>query len=349
MGTSINDIAKIAGVDKSTVSRSLNDSPVVAKKTKKKVKEIAEKLNFEFNANARALNMKQAETIGIIYPEDVDEYDRGLYHVLLLNDIRTTFEKEGLDTIVTFCKNRFTGESNIKKLINKNKIDGLLMVCSDIPQDDWDYIKKKNFPVVFLHYRPNINILNEATFISTDNFYGGRISAEHLVSLGHKKILCLIDLEKNVEYEERLEGYLSYFKSVGIPVDERFIIKGKSSAESGYNMILENINLLKEVTAVCVLCNEFMAMGALKALQELGYKVPQNISLMVYDDTPVGQYTVPELTTIHQPKEKISLMAVEQLIKTIKDKYENKTPNKIEPIKKLVKPTLVERNSCKKI
>ena len=246
MRVTISDIAKIAGVNKSTVSRSLNDSPLVAEATKLRIKKIAEDLNFEFNASARSLNTKRTDTIGIIYPEDVEEFEEGVYHTSLLTDIRSSFEKEGFDTIVTYPKNRFTGESNIKKLISRRKIDGFLLICSEIPQEDWDYIKKIDFPVVFLHYKPSERILNEASFISTDNFYGGRISAEYLVSLGHKKILCLVDVVKNVEYVERLEGYMSYFKSSGIPVDERFIVKGKISAEGGYRLVLENQDLLKE-------------------------------------------------------------------------------------------------------
>ena len=349
MRVTISDIAKIAGVNKSTVSRSLNDSPLVAEKTKLRIKKIAEELNFEFNASARSLNTNRTDTIGIIYPEEIEAFEEGVYHMALLGDIRSTFEKEGFDTIVTFPKNRFTGESNIRKLISRRKIDGFLIICSDIPQEDWDYIKQLGFPVVFLHYKPSINILNEASFVSTDNFYGGRISAEYLVGLGHKKVMCFTDVVTNVEYVERLDGYISYFKSSGIPVDERFIIKGRTSAEGGYRLVMENKELLKEVTALCVLCSDFTAMGALKALHELGYKVPDDISLMGYDDMPIGKYTVPELCTIHQPREEISEIAVKHLVKIVKCSYESKKPSKVEPFKKLIKPILVERKSCRRL
>ncbi len=349
VGVTINDIAKIAGVNKSTVSRSLNDSHLVAEETKNRIKKIAEDLNFEFNASARSLNTKRTDTIGVIYPGEIEQFEEGVYHISLLSDIRSIFEKEGFDTIVTFPKNRFTGESNIKKLISRKKIDGLLIICSDIVQEDWDYIKKNNFPVVFLHYKPNIDILNQASFVSTDNFYGGRTAAEYLLSLGHKNILCFVDMVKNIEYVERLEGYMSYFRSAGISVDENLVIKGESSAEYGYKFIIENRKMLKDVTAVCVLCSDFMAMGVLKGLSELGYRVPEDISLIGYDDNPLGIYTIPALTTIHQPREEISSIATKQLIKFVRNKYEDEELEEFEPFKKLVKPTLVERKSCRRL
>ena len=349
MRVTISDIAKIAGVNKSTVSRSLNDSPLVAEETKLRIKKIAENLNFEFNASARSLNTNRTDTIGIIYPEDVEEFEEGVYHMSLLTDIRSSFEKEGFDTIVTYPRNRFTGESNIKKLISRRKVDGFLLICSEIQQEDWEYIKKIDFPAVFLHYKPSESILNEASFISTDNFYGGRISAEYLVGLGHKKVMCLVDTVTNVEYVERLEGYISYFKTAGIPVDERFIVEGKTSAENGYRLVFENQDLLKEVTALCVLCSDLMAMGALKALQDLGFKVPDDISLLGYDDMPIGKYMVPELSTIHQPRKEIATLAIKQLIKFVKNSYEKKKSRKVEPFKQLIKPTLVERKSCRRL
>lgn len=350
MSIKIDDIARIVGVNKSTVSRSLNDSPLVSEKTKAKIKKIAREFDFEFNSNARILNTKRTETIGIIYPEEIEDFNVSLYHSSLLSDIRSVFEKEGYDTLITFPRNRYSGRSNIKKLIGAKKVDGLLIICPDIVQQDWEYIRNTGFPVIFLHYKPNLNIIDEVSFISSDNFTGGRMSAEYLVKLGHRKILCLNDLDTNMEYSERMEGYKDYFKSAGIKINNKYILNGRASGDFGYRLILDNVELLKEVTAVSVLGSDLMAMGTLKALFELGYKVPDDISVIGYDDSPVGNYTIPELTTIHQPREAISKLAVSELIKMSKRKLEKSKKLPVEKhFKKLVKPKIVVRKSCKKL
>ena len=108
MAITIKDVAKIAGVSISTVSRSLNDRPLVSLKTKERVKKVAEELKFEINASARTMITKRTDTIGIIYPEEIKDFNFSLYHASLLNNLRDVLEKEDLDSIVTFHENKYT-------------------------------------------------------------------------------------------------------------------------------------------------------------------------------------------------------------------------------------------------
>ena len=346
MSVTIKDIAKIAGVSHSTVSRSLNDSPLISEKTKKRIKQIADDLDFQFNANARSLNTKRTGTIGIIYPEHMDEFKVNLYHSSLLSDIRYSLERESLDSIVTFPKNRFTKESNIKKLINQKKIDGLIIICEEISQNDFDFIKQTKIPSVFLHYVPMIGSEESIDLITTDHHYGGKLATEYLIKLGHRKILCLTAnyLSGGQEFFQRTEGYKEALAANGIEVDEKFIISGNFTFESTYEILMKNKDLLKDITAIFAQ-NDLMAMGAISALNDAGYRVPEDISVIGYDDSEMCLYFKPKITTIHQPREELSKLACEHLIKVLNKR--NEADEKF--INKRIKPVLVERDSVRAV
>lgn len=339
VSVTIRDIARIAGVSHSTVSRSLNDSPLISEKTKKRIKKIAKELNFEFNANAQSLNTKKTGTIGIIYPEQMDEFRVSLYHSFLLNDIRYSLETESLDSIVAFPQNRFTKESNIQKLISRKKIDGLMIAYSDINHDDWNYIKQSGIPHVFLHYTPKLEIMDEVDLIATDHLEGGLLATNHLIQLGHRKIMCLSADMDEEEFLQRTNGYKIALEQNSLEMDEKFIFTGDFSFQSGYKLIKENAAMVRKITAIFAQ-SDLMALGAIKALAELNLKVPQDIAVVGYDDVEVGTYFAPTLTTIHQPRETIARVACERLIQLLNDEETNSYS------KTMIKPRLVIRQSC---
>ena len=150
----IKDIARIVGVSHSTVSRSLNDSPLISEETKQLITSVAKKHNFDFNANARGLSSRRTGSVGIIFPDFFAEYRNSLYLELLMNDLRRCLESHSLDSIVMFPFNHSTGISNIKKLIRQKKVDGLLIVLPDINPLDWSHMKQSGIPFVLLHVKP---------------------------------------------------------------------------------------------------------------------------------------------------------------------------------------------------
>lgn len=337
--TTIRDIAEIAGVSHSTVSRSLNDSPLISEKTKTKIKAIAKELDFQFNFSAQSLNTSKTGTIGIICPEQTAEVRMSLYLTSLLNDIRSSLEKEFIDSIVSFPKNRFTGESNIKKLISRKKVDGLMVIHSDIDSEDWNYIKDSKIPCIFLHYMPKLEMKSEVDFVSTDHFIGGILATSHLIQLGHQRIMCLTGNQIEEEVRQRVSGYLSVFKQNELTVDWKLILKGDFSFESGYEIINQNIDIVKTVTAIFAQ-SDLMALGAIKALKELGIKVPQDIAVIGYDDLDIALYFSPLLTTVRQPREEIAKIGCERLIKLLNGKQSPSYESKI------VQPRLIIRETC---
>jgi LacI family transcriptional regulator len=341
MSCTIKDIARLAGVSHSTVSRCLNDSPLVSEKTKEKIKKIAEELHFEFNSNARYLSTKKTGTVAVIFPEASNEKFMFSYYLsVMMYDIQAFFEKSSIDCLITTSRNRHTGESNIMKIINKKKVDGLIIVHPDISQDILKKIDHTGIPYVFLHYKPVFKNIENYNYVTTDHFKGGYIATGHLLKNGLKKIITVsIDthITGDIQFEERTEGYRKALKEFGIR-DER-IIPGKANFQFGFDLVKNNFDSIKGADAIFAQA-DVIALGLMKALSEKNIRVPDDISIIGYDDLEIGNIVNPGLTTVHQPVDEQVFYGCSRLIELMGNKNVN---NRLQVI---FEPKLIVRKSC---
>lgn len=341
----IKDIAKIAGVSHSTVSRSLNDSSEISEKTKERIKKIAEELGFEFNNNARSLSTKKTGTIGIIFDKGFDQENASLFFSKLLKELRYSLERASFDAIIDFRANPFTGKNNIKKLINGNKIDGFIIVDEYIEEEDLKFIKEKKVPTVFVHNRPAYQKKYKLDYVMTDHYKGGYLATQYLINMGHKQIITFTHKIYNKEYsefEERTKGFVKAMEENNLKISEKEIIRDEISFEYGREKIKELIKKKKKFTAVYAQ-TDLLALGIIRGLRELNIKVPEEVSVIGYDNIEFGKFSEPELTTINQPTAKLA----EEAVKLLTEKFDKKY-NEIER-KIIIEPNLVLRNSIKKI
>ncbi|MCX7708831.1 MAG: LacI family transcriptional regulator [Clostridia bacterium] len=337
MAVTIKDIAKIAGVNHSTVSRSLNDSPLISAETKERIKRIAEELGFEFNSNARGLSTKKTGTIGLVYPEGFENFNTNLFFSSIQRHVRQTVEREDYDVIVTFPKNRYTGGDNIQKLISRKKVDGLIIVHPDIEDQDLKYLTDTGIPFVFLHKKPASDLGKNIDFYCTDHFKGGYLAAKHLLNAGRKRILCIsYDID---EFHMRTEGYKKALEEQRIPYDEKLVFYGDCSFESAFEAINNHMDIVKTVDGIFAQ-SDLMAYGAIEALRKNHIEVPEHVAVVGYDDIELGALLSPKLTTIHQPREELVVMACQRLIELIRE------DQKAGGTEKVLEPFLVIRESC---
>ena len=336
----IKDLAKIAGVSHSTVSRSLNDSPLISKETKERIKKLAREHHFDLNASARSLSTRRTGTVGIICSEVYDAQRNSLYIAQLLDLIRINLDAAAYDSIITFPENKKTGESNIRRLITQKKVDGLLLLIPELAEEDRELIERYSLPHIFLHFKHR-HFDGPAEYIYSDHFRGGYLAGEHLLRSGRNRIVTMTEDLTKIEYYDRTEGFLAALDDHGIEPAENHILYGEVSFQYGFQAVIDNKTILSRVDGIFAQA-DIVALGAIEALRELGYRVPKDIGVIGYDDILLGELFRPRLTTVHQPKEQQANLGVKRLLEIIGDG----DPPAGTPLRKIVEPVLVVRDSC---
>lgn len=333
----IKDIAEIAGVSFSTVSRCLNDSDLVAEKTKRRVNKIASDLGFEFNAGARSMITSRVGTVGIILPEQYTEINVNVYHGMLMNQLRSSLEKADVDLIVSYENNHYTRQNNIVRLVTRNKVDGLIVLVEDLSPVSLEFLTSKAVPFVCIHYPPGEKLKGQDV-ISTDHEAGGRLVAEHLLEQGRKSFAILAMNKDHLEFQLRERGFCSTIEQAGYEV-KRFYCH--STFESARELVAAEIDEFKRYDALFG-SNDLMALGAMRSLKEGGVSVPRDIAVVGYDDSEFGRYNNPSLTSIHQPREELAHFSCDRLF------YQMEKQKKGEDILKkriTIQPVLIHRES----
>ena len=315
MAVTIKDIAKIAGVTHSTVSRCLNDRPGVSDAMRLKIKQIAQDLEFEFNANARGLNTSKTGTIGVIVNEDDADGQPHIFTNTFLRHIRQQLEEHDLDTLTTFSHNNFSGKDNILKLVNRRKVDGLIILSNNIGIDSIRFLHENRFPFIYAHQVPP-ETAEAVNAVYCDHFRGGYLAAKHLLDRGHKRLLCLARRDNRAEFRLRTEGFMSALAEAGIPFDETDIVPVEGFLHSGPGIIELIQPLLKNHDAVFA-HTDLIALVVMKELLKLGYRIPDDVAIAGYDNIELCSFFEPNLTTIAQPAKKISIQTCNSLIKIL--------------------------------
>lgn len=336
----IKDIAKLAGVSHSTVSRALNDSPLVGEATRERIRVIADQTGFEFHEGARRLKNRKTGIVGLVYAAGLNNFRSSLYVNELFRDVRHELEKANLDALVVEAYDATTGMSNIARLIRQDKVDGFLIVHPSIRSEDLELIESHGLAMVRIHIISG-GLQREGTdFFCTDHVEGGRLAAVRLLEAGCRTfgVGAMYDGKKS-EFSDRILGFLTELESVGIPSGHITIRECGDDYAAGYQFYTENRKNLGAIDGV-FLPADIVAFGFLNALRESGIRVPDEIKIVAYDDSPISIISIPNLTTIHQPREQLSRMACERMRTLLFD-------NKVVPAEGVfVPPTLVVRESC---
>ena len=326
----LRDVARAAGVSMATVSRSLNDSTLIPEKTRRRIRTIADQLGFEFNAHARSLITRKVGTIGIILPPDFDRFGVNLYHGTLHNALRSVLECNDLDLIVAFLTNHFSGTNNVRKLVSRQKVDGLIIVQPVFERELIEFLRSKGIPFVFSHYPPPADCPDDLDLIYPDNEQGGMLAARHMVAIGRRRILCVgarTDRPHHREWDLRLGGVRKGLAEAGIDLKEDDLLRGDMTMESGYDLVKAALGSPRgtgkggrrdERYDGIIALNDLMAIGAINAIRDTGLRIPQDVAVVGYDDTDLAACMRPSLTTIHQPREELSLVTCERLLELIK-------------------------------
>lgn len=334
MTCTLKDIAKISGMSVSTVSRALNDSPLIKENTKVKIKKIAESMNFEFNTNARSLIKSKTNTIGIIFANNYYNFRTKTFYSILERHLVDYIEKNGYEAIIQTAANSYTGTSNIKKIVNGQKVDALIVATRDITEEDLEILENSKIPFSFLYY-PTVKkkFLKQTFYI--DNIKSGALAAKFFYEKGLKNILTITkETEIETNYLDRTKGFLEEAKKFNLNISLSY---SGVTFEEGYNFAINNIEYLKKFEGI--FCQQdYGALGIIKALNEFQIDIPTQISIVGHDNfEDIIQMFSPKLTTIKQPFQEICINSINYLLNQINEKDFT--------IKRTFKASIIERES----
>lgn len=305
MSITIKDIAKLAGVSHATVSRALNDSPLISDKTKDRIKKIAKDSNYIPNYSAKSLKLDKSYNIGVFL--SAFEGTSPSFFYSSIKGVNRLMKERNYNLVVKAIDD-LNGDYSI---VNSKHYDGILVVSQKIQDDEFiKYIGALNIPVVVLNRKINIE---GTTCVYSEDRDGAYQAVKYLTNQGHKRIGLIKGKEGFLNSSERLEGYKLAMNEASLTVDKKLIASGKFDVISGYkgmNKILDNNT---ELPTAMFCSNDEMAFGAIKAIIEKGLRVPEDISVVGFDDIEMCKYITPELTTVRREISKIAYSGTEIL------------------------------------
>src|SRR5690606_10482358 len=329
----IRDVARRAGVSVSTVSHVINGTRVVLPETKSRVLEAMQALNYTPNRLARSLRNRQTATIGVLLPNSANPY---FAEVLL--GIETACFDLGYNVIIGNAIDDPEREQLYLKVLLSRQVDGVILISTGAYQESLELLRAYNTPFVLVD---RASMLPDSDEIVTDNYVGGALATRYLLDLGHTRIGCITVPSTLTPSADRVTGYYDTLRSAGITPDPALILAGDFQPESGYAACQKLLRLKDPPTAIFA-CNDLMAIGALRAIHEAGASVPDDISLVGYDDIPLASFIVSTLTTVAQPSRELGQMAVRRLVQRLQ--------NPELPAERSVLPvSLVVRDSCRSL
>lgn len=323
---SIDQVAELAYVSRSVVSRVLNDHPNVSDEARERVLEIVEKHDYRPSSVARGLATSRNYEIGILSPRRCDEaLGNGFWSLLHLGIFEECIKKGYFVTLSPISTDK---EAEINEhILDDKRLDGYLLLTQEVTDFVINKLHERDIPMVLVGHDERDHDLNS---IDVNNFAGTYKSTNHLVELGHKKIGAIMASPKMKESADRIEGYKQALNDAGISVCEDDIAMGNYSQKHGFDTIKRWIEKQKDLSAV-VCMSDTLAMGALLALNQEGISVPDDFSVVGFDDLPFAQYTIPPLTTIKQPIYEKGQHAAKLLVRQIENKNDPIVHKNLEP------------------
>jgi LacI family transcriptional regulator, repressor for deo operon, udp, cdd, tsx, nupC, and nupG len=322
----IYDVARLAGVSTATVSRALNGIGQIAPATRAAIEAAVEQLGYRPNTVARSLVTKSTQTIALLLPDITNPF-----YAALVSGIEQHALARGYTMLLCTTEGDAEREEQYLSLLRAKQVDGALVDGLRLPPERIARFVGDGFPIVCLDRDIESNAI---PLVQVDNRLGGRLATEHLIRLGHRRIAHVTGARELGISEERLAGYRG---ALADDVDEQLVVDGEFTEESGHTAMLGLLERRPDLTAVFA-ANDLSALGVLSALSTSGRRVPDDVSVVGFDDLRLSAFTSPPLTTIQQPAIEIGQRATELLIDLTHGKS---TPE----VRHLLEPRLVVRGS----
>jgi LacI family transcriptional regulator len=333
-GVTIEEIARLADVSRSTVSRVLNNHPSVRPHVRERVLEVMRAQEYTPNAAARSLASSRSRVLSVVIPRSAAQIFTDSFFALALQGISEACVGAGYFVMLSMVTAEHE-ESFYNQVLRGQHFDGMIMLSSDIDDPLLPRLIRDRLPLVLIGQHP---YLEGIVSVDVENREGARLAVEHLIGLGHRRIATICGPLVMTAGLARRDGYKQALLAAGIPISADLQAEGDFTQEGGYAAMQRLLALGSRPSAVFV-ASDTMAMGALRALSEAGLRVPADMAVVSFDDLPAAAYANPPLTTVRQPISELGATAVRVLIEQIESA--DTAPSLVR-----LPTTLVVRASC---
>ncbi len=328
----IDDIAKAAYVSRSVVSRVINNRPNVSPQARARVKEVIKRFGYAPSSAARSLAMDKTHEISILAPRLKNHVFANAFWSLTFLGLSEACIRRGYFASLNVISSELD-QSLKHRILKGHSMDGYVLIGYEVAAEAVDVVQQMDKPMVILgHDVENAHLPS----VDVDNVDGAYKATRYLIELGHRRIGLIAGRMEAQEARDRVNGFNMALQDHELEADKTLIYPGEFSQRGGYRC-MQRLLLRRPSAVLCT--SDAQAMGALLAIYESGLRVPQDISVVGYDDLPSARFTIPPLTTMRQPIYSMGKHASDMLIDLIEGKQEESTRH-------MLQPTLIERESC---
>ncbi|MCG8512740.1 MAG: LacI family transcriptional regulator [Halanaerobiales bacterium] len=330
MPLTLKDIAKIAGVAESTVSRAINNKPGVGAQTREKIMEIVREHNYQPNQLAQGLAKRETHLLALIVADLT-----GPGYSEIIKSMEKTANQAGYQLIICNTDNNLAKEKTYLNLVGQHRVDGAIILGGTLANNNIMKLALNQDELLVL-----VNCLAEEVLIPTvlvDNARGGYLATVHLLEQGLEKIALVMGPANDFLESEKLNGYQQALADYNIPFREQLIIKTNLSREGGYNAFFR-VMKIDELPDGFFVTNDLLAIGLTEAIKMGGYLIPGDFAVVGYGDSIISAVINPALTVVAEPLQQLGRLAAEYIIKLINDQA-------IEEVIRVLEPELIIRES----
>lgn len=305
MPVTIKDIAKVAGVSHTTVSRALNGNPAISSKTTARIQKLADEMGYTPSAVAQSLLSHRTQTIGMVVTSIADPFI-----VRVVEGVESVAQQAGYSVFLATSHNDPEQELEVVKIFQRRRVDAIIVTASRLGNLYSTELNQIQIPIVLINNQVEGEYLHAVT---VDDKQGPMLAITHLLELGHRRIGYVDTANRPKSSKQRLDCYRSVLEQAQLPFDPSLVVS--PPVKGDFNRGAAGLKPLLAAGATAAFCyNDVTAIGLMSACRQQGLVVPDDLSIVGFDDIEAGQYVLPQLTTVHQPRLRLGKMAANMVL-----------------------------------
>jgi LacI family transcriptional regulator len=308
----IEEIAELAEVSRSTVSRVLNNHPSVRPEVRSRVLRVIDEHNYAPGAAARSLASSRTNVLMLLIPRSAAVIFSDPFFPLVIQGITEACADHGYFLMLSMVTNE-QEQDFYHRILRAHYVDGIILLSSDIDDPILPLLIKDGVPLVLIGRHP---YFQDLSWVDVENRDAARQAVAHLIDLGHRRIGTITGPLDMMVGIERRDGYKQALLEAGLPIVPELVVEGKFTQESGHHA-MEQLRLLPQPPTGVFAASDATAIGALRALHAAGLRVPDDVAVVGFDDVPLASFAMPPLTTMHQPIQELGAVAVQLLVERL--------------------------------